>query len=32
MKGFKAKSGKQFSAALRLVKGKIEFDFNVNKK
>ncbi|MFJ7666320.1 DNA topoisomerase III [Lysinibacillus sp. NPDC097195] len=28
IKGFKAKSGKQFSAALRLVEGKIEFDFN----
>ena len=31
IKGFKAKSGKQFSAALRLVEGKIEFDFNANK-
>ncbi|MEO4052810.1 DNA topoisomerase III [Solibacillus sp. CAU 1738] len=29
IKGFKAKSGKQFSTALRLVEGKIEFDFNV---
>ncbi|WP_238602144.1 topoisomerase C-terminal repeat-containing protein [Lysinibacillus parviboronicapiens] len=28
IKGFKAKSGKQFSAALRLVDGNIEFDFN----
>ncbi len=28
IKGFKAKSGKQFRAALRLVDGKIEFDFN----
>lgn len=28
LKGFKAKSGKQFSATLRLVEGKIEFDFN----
>lgn len=28
IKGFKAKSGKQFIAALRLVEGKIEFDFN----
>ncbi|MEK4170428.1 DNA topoisomerase III [Lysinibacillus sp. FSL L8-0312] len=27
IKGFKAKSGKQFSAALRLVEGKIEFEF-----
>ncbi|MET4562650.1 ssDNA-binding Zn-finger/Zn-ribbon topoisomerase 1 [Lysinibacillus parviboronicapiens] len=28
IKGFKAKSGKQFRAVLRLVAGKIEFDFN----
>ncbi|EON70771.1 DNA topoisomerase III [Lysinibacillus sphaericus OT4b.31] len=28
IKGFKAKSGKQFRAALHLVDGKIEFDFN----
>lgn len=27
IKGFKAKSGKQFSTALRLVEGEIEFDF-----
>ncbi len=32
IKGFKAKSGKQFSAALRLVEGKVEFDFKVTKK
>jgi len=31
IKGFKAKSGKQFSAALRLVEGKIEFEFNNSK-
>lgn len=31
IKGFKAKSGKQFSAALRFVDGKIEFEFNANK-
>ncbi len=28
MKGFKSKNGKQFNAALRLVEGKIEFEFN----
>lgn len=31
IKGFKAKSGKQFSAALRFVEGKIEFEFKTNK-
>lgn len=31
MKGFKAKSGKQFSAALQFVEGKIEFAFNTKK-
>ncbi|AWE07099.1 type IA DNA topoisomerase [Lysinibacillus sp. 2017] len=31
IKGFKAKSGKQFSASLRLVEGKLEFEFNVKK-
>ncbi|WP_312506262.1 DNA topoisomerase III [Lysinibacillus sp.] len=28
MKGFKSKNGKPFNAALRLVEGKIEFEFN----
>lgn len=31
IKGFKSKNGKPFSAALRFVEGKIEFDFNMNK-
>ncbi|MGN7476372.1 DNA topoisomerase III [Solibacillus silvestris] len=31
IKGFKSKNGKQFSAALRLVEGKIEFEFNAKK-
>ena len=32
IKGFKSKSGKQFSASLHLIEGKIEFDFNANKQ
>ena len=28
LKGFKSKNGKQFNASLRLVEGKIEFEFN----